>query len=98
MFTYTIIFFSSLVLMIGMIVARFLYKKLHEEHVFHRVVSHRAKTVNAHLMKKVKKGKRVIRYMNKKTFSLLVHYWIENIEIWFHKATDYVRSKLPHHK
>jgi hypothetical protein len=95
---YSIIFASSLVLIIGMILARLLYEKLHDGHFFHKVVTHRARKANVKLKTKMKRVRRIIRYFNKKTFTLLLHLLIEEIEDKFHKATDWAKSKLPHHK
>jgi hypothetical protein len=96
MLIYSIIFFSSLVLMVGMLISRFLYEKLHEEHVFHRVVAVRAKKVDAVLKKKFRKVRRFLKYFNKKTFALLVHFVIEEIEERLKKFADFIRSRLPH--
>lgn len=95
---YLIIFASSLVLIVSMIVARILYEKLHDEHFFHRVVTHRARRANLSLKDKMKKGRKIMRYFNKKTFALLVHLIIEEIEDYFHKATDFMKRKFPRHK
>jgi hypothetical protein len=95
---YLIIFASSLVLIVGMIAARILYKKLHDEHLFHKLVTHKARQANVKLQEKVRKGRKVMRYFNKKTFSLLVHLVIEEIEEYFHKVTDFIRRRFPHHK
>ena len=98
MLTYSIIFGASLVLILGMLGARVLYGKLHDGHAFHRIVTHRARKANDRLKDRYKKTRRFLRYFNRKTFSLFIHLVIEQIEEYFHKATDFVRSKLPHHK
>jgi len=102
MFTYEIIFGISLVLIIGMIVVRILYEKLHDQHVFHRVVTDRARRADWKLQDRLKEGgmrtRRFLRYFNKRTLVLLLHYCIEKVEGYFHKVTDFVRSKFPHHK
>jgi len=98
MLTYAIIFAVSLVLILGMLFARVLYTKLHDGHFFHKLVTHKARKVNASLKERYRKFRRFLRYFNRKTFSLFIHLVIEKVEEWFHRATDFVRSKFPHHK
>lgn len=96
MFTYLIIFCASLFLIVGMLTARILYKKLHDEHVFHKIVTFRARKVDLHIKERLKKFKRFLRYFNKKTFTLFIHLLIEETEYYFHKLTDFIKSKFPH--
>lgn len=98
MLTYTIIFLVSLFLIVGMLTARFLYRKLHDEHFFHRFVTYRARNANVALKARYRKFRRILRYFNRKTFSLFIHLVIEKIEELFHKATDFVRSMFPRQK
>lgn len=94
----SIVFFISLILIVGMIVARLLYEKLHDEHFFHRLVTHRARKADWHIKERFENATKYLRYINKKTFSLLVHLIIEEIEHYFHRLTKFVKSKFPHHK
>ena len=97
-FIFSVIFFISLLLVVGMVAARLLYEKLHDEHLFHKWVTHPARNANLYLKVRIKKVQRLIRYCNKKTFSLFIHLVMEKLEEHFHKITDWVRSKFPHHK
>ncbi len=94
---YFYIFLGSLVLIVGMFAARLLYEKLHDEHIFHRLVTWRARKMDWHLKERIQKYRRFLRYFNKKTFSLFIHLVIEVTEEYFHKITKFIKSKLPHH-
>ena len=102
MFIYSIIFVSSLVLIVGMLTARLLYEKLHDEHLFHKLVTSQARRADWHLKERFAKASQKIKiyfgYFNKKTFSLLIHLVIEKVDHYFHKVTDFVKNKFPHHK
>ena len=97
---YPYIFVISLFLIVGMIAVRLMYEKFHkhDEHFLHGLLTHRARKIDWKIQNHVSKFKNFIRYFNKKTFSLLIHLVIENVEEYFHKMTSYVKNKFPPHK
>lgn len=97
---YPYIFVGSLILIAGMIAARLMYEKFHDydDHFFHDLLTHRARKIDWKIQENVQKFKNFLRYFNRKTFALFIHLSIEKVEEYFHKMTNYVRNKFPHHK
>ncbi len=92
---YFYIFVVSAVVIVLMILSRVLYVTLHDEHFFHRLVSHRARKVDHVLRRKIAEVRKFLRYFNRRTFHLLIHLIIEEVEERFSKAMDFVRRKFP---
>lgn len=91
----SIIFFVSLFALIGMIAMRLHLDKLRRRELFQPVVLH-VKKVDVLMRKGIMKIRRFASFFNKRTFVLLVHYVIEEVEHYFHKFTDFIKRKFPH--
>ena len=94
MFIATIIFFTSLFLLIAMIGARFIIDRVNEEHALHRTILP-IKKLNLKMHQYADKIKVLIRFCNKKTFVLLGHFLVDKADHSFRKAIAYAKSKLP---
>lgn len=94
MFIATIIFFTSLFLLIAMIVARFVVDRVHEEHAIHRTILP-IKRLNFKLHQWLNKLREIIRFCNKKTFILLCHFLVDKADYSFRKVIAYAKTRLP---